>query len=77
MAVLLSTGLTSLLLCCDMSLLSVLLSTSRCSGFGPPFQEGRSHVTPVKLLTVKGFRTHFRTGFPDRSSARRPALMAP
>lgn len=40
-------------------------------------QEPTSHDTPVKLLRPKPLRSHLRHGFPDRSSARRPALMAP
>ena len=40
-------------------------------------QDGRSHMTPVKLLTEKPFFSHLRHGFPDLSRARRPALMAP
>lgn len=38
---------------------------------------GTSQVTPVKLLSWKPLRSHFLHGLPDRSSARRPALMAP
>lgn len=38
---------------------------------------GSCHVTPVKLLTLKPLRSHLRHGFPVRSSARKPALIAP
>ena len=46
-------------------------------GFGGAVQRGSSHTTPVKLLRVNPPLVHFRQGLPDRSRARRPALMAP
>ena len=44
---------------------------------GGAVHRGISQTTPVKLLSVKPPLVHFRHGLPDRSSARRPALMAP
>lgn len=46
-------------------------------GFGGAVQRGISQMTPVKVLSVKPPFVHFRQGLPDRSKARRPALMAP
>jgi hypothetical protein len=46
-------------------------------GLGGAFHRGTSQATPVKLLSWKPPLAHFRQGFPDRSRARRPALMAP
>lgn len=40
-------------------------------------QRGISHAVPVKLLMLKPPLAHLRQGAPERSSARRPALMAP
>jgi len=40
-------------------------------------QVGTAQLTPVKLRSWKPFFSHFRHGFPVRSRARRPALMAP
>lgn len=40
-------------------------------------QEGSCHMMPVKLRSCRGLRSHLRHALPDRSSARRPALMAP
>lgn len=45
--------------------------------FGGALHRETSHTTPVKLLTLKPPIAHLRQGFPDLSSARRPALMAP
>ena len=39
--------------------------------------DGSCHATPVKLLTLNPVRSHLRQGLPERSRARRPALMAP
>jgi len=46
-------------------------------GFGGAFQRGISQMTPVKLLSLNPPLLHLRQGFPDLSSARRPALIAP
>ncbi len=71
-------GLASLLLCCDRSLVSLDSSPFMADlGFSPPFHEGMSHTTPVKLFRANGFLPHLRQGAPDRSRARRPALIAP
>ena len=40
-------------------------------------QVGTDQLMPVKLLSWNPFFSHLRQGFPDRSRARRPALMAP
>ena len=40
-------------------------------------QVGTCQTTPVKLFSWKGLRSHLRHGFPVRSRARKPALMAP
>jgi hypothetical protein len=45
--------------------------------FGGAVQRGISQTTPVKLLSVKLPFCHLRQGLPDRSRARRPALIAP
>ena len=45
--------------------------------FGGARQVGSSQVTPVNVLSRKPFFSHFLHGFPVRSSARSPALMAP
>src|SRR3569833_2031536 len=42
-----------------------------------PVQRGISQTTPVKLLSLKPPFCHRRHGAPERSRARRPALMAP
>ena len=67
-----------------LSLFSLLLSPDAESPevpsaliFGGAVQRGISQTTPVKLLSVKLPFCHLRQGFPDRSSARRPALIAP
>lgn len=62
-------------------------STGRLRSLSSPFvfkidifgarHDGSCHVTPVKLLTLNPLRSHLRHGFPVRSSARRPALIAP
>lgn len=44
---------------------------------GGAVQRGISQMTPVKLFIRKPPRDHLRQGLPDRSRARRPALMAP
>lgn len=44
---------------------------------GGALQRETAQMTPVKLLRVKPPLDHLRQGFPDRSRARRPALMAP
>jgi len=77
MAVSLSVGLRSLLLCWDTSLMSLNSSLFRDADFSFPFQDGISQMTPVKLFRWNGLRIHFRQGLPDRSSARKPALIAP
>lgn len=46
-------------------------------GLDGAVQRGSSQVTPVKLLILKEPLCHFRHGLPDRSRARRPALIAP
>lgn len=40
-------------------------------------QDGSCHIMPVKLRSCRGLRSHLRHAAPVRSSARRPALMAP
>lgn len=45
--------------------------------FGGAVQRGISQTTPVKLFKVNPPLDHLRQGFPDRSRARRPALIAP
>ena len=44
---------------------------------GGAVHRGISQTTPVNVLSVKPPLFHLRQGLPDRSSARRPALMAP
>ena len=44
---------------------------------GGAVHRGISQVTPVKLLSLKPPFCHLRHGFPVRSRARRPALIAP
>lgn len=78
MAMSLPLGLASLLLCCEVSFASLDSSPFRARlGLSPPLHEGISHTTPVKLFNVNGFLSHLRQALPDRSRARRPALMAP
>jgi hypothetical protein len=67
-----------------LSLFSLLLSPDAESPevpsaliFGGAVQRGISQTTPVKLLSVKLPFCHLRHGLPDRSRARRPALIAP
>lgn len=56
---------------------SLLTSPAKSvSGFGA-VHDPRDHWTPVKLFNSKPFRFHLRHGLPDRSSARRPAFIAP
>jgi hypothetical protein len=45
--------------------------------FGGATQRGISHKTPVNDFNLKPPLVHLRQGVPDRSRARRPALMAP
>jgi hypothetical protein len=77
MAVSLSLGLASLLDCIDVSFKSLAASPLTCTGFSEPFHDGSCHETPVKLLTANVLRAHLRHGLPERSRARRPALIAP
>lgn len=56
---------------------SELTTSSANLGFGGALQVGTCHTIPVKLLRLKLLRSHFRQGFPVRSRARRPALIAP
>jgi hypothetical protein len=44
---------------------------------GGASQRGISQTTPVKLFSLKPPFCHLRHGLPDRSRARRPALIAP
>lgn len=44
---------------------------------GGAVHRGISQTTPVKLLSLKPPLAHLRQGLPERSRARRPALMAP
>lgn len=67
-------SLFSLLLSSDVEPSAGLFSTVI---FGGAFHRGISQTTPVKLLTLKLSFCHLRHGLPDRSRARRPALMAP
>jgi hypothetical protein len=68
-----------------LSLFSLLLASPSCSASGLPatldlvgaFHRGISHMAPVKLLMLKPVFCHLRQGVPDRSRARRPALIAP
>src|SRR5436190_573720 len=79
--------LASLLTWLLSSLFSLLLlsaeigveSSAEDSGrsLGGAVQRGISQTTPVKLFTTKLPLVHFRHGLPVRSSARRPALIAP
>lgn len=47
------------------------------TGLGGAFHLLIPQVMPVKLLSWKVPLVHFRHGFPDRSRARKPALIAP
>lgn len=78
--------LASLLIWLLASLFSLLLlsdagvdpsADSSARGFGGAVQRGISHVTPVNVLRVKPPLFHLRHGLPERSNARKPALMAP
>lgn len=51
--------------------------TSTGLGFGGAVHREISQWTPVKVLSWKPPLVHFRHGLPERSRARRPALMAP
>ncbi len=46
-------------------------------GLGGALQREISQTTPVKVFSLNPPLAHLRHGFPERSSARRPALMAP
>lgn len=61
----------------EMSLLDESDVLSARAELCEPFQLGNSKAWPVKLLTVKPRFAHFRHGVPDRSSARRLALIKP
>lgn len=50
--------------------------SSTLSGLGDR-QVGSCQTMPVKLFSCNGFFSHLRQGAPERSKARRPALMAP
>ena len=41
------------------------------------FHDGMPHIAPVKDFNCIGLRSQRRQGLPERSRARRPALMAP
>ena len=69
---LLPTGLASLEL-----LESLLTSPAKVRSLVGAFQDGMPHIMPVNDLIWSPLRSHFRQGLPLRSSARRPALMAP
>jgi hypothetical protein len=67
-----------------LSLFSLLLSPDAGSSESPltlalggAVQRGISQLTPVKLLSRKPPFCHLRQGFPERSRALRPALIAP
>lgn len=64
-----------LLLSADAALESPVLDSG--AFLGGAVQRGISHTVPVKLLRVKPPRFHLRQGLPERSRARRPALIAP
>ena len=71
-------GLASLLLCWETPFASLEPSPVDAElAFSPPLHEGSSQTVPVKLFSVNGFLFHLRQGVPDRSRARRPALIAP
>ncbi len=76
------------LLTCSFSLFSLLLASaeavvdSPASGWaglgrGGAVQRGISQRVPVKLFSLKPPLAHRRQGLPERSRARRPALIAP
>lgn len=56
---------------------SLLTSSAKMALLVGARQVGTSHTTPVKLRIWKPFFAHLRQGFPDRSRARRLALMVP
>ena len=57
--------------------LSLLTSPENPEPRAGAFHDGIAHMLPVKDLRWSALRSHFRHGLPLRSSARRPALMAP
>jgi hypothetical protein len=65
-------GLTSL----ELSLLVSPLASIPLVREGAP-QDDMPHTAPVKDLSCKPFFSQRRQGLPERSRARRPALMAP
>ena len=81
--------LFSALLSAAVSLFSLLLELSADAAvvespvldsgvfLGGAVQRGISQIVPVKLLSVKPPLFHLRQGLPERSRARRPALIAP
>ena len=69
--------LSSLTLVSVELVVSLLTSSAKTAAFFGARQVGTAQLTPVKLRTWKPFFSHFRQGFPVRSRARRPALMAP
>lgn len=79
--------LVSLLTWLLSSLFSLLLLSADAADEAPFDSSGRtlggavhrgiSQTSPVKDLSLKPLRCHLRQGLPDRSRARRPALMAP
>lgn len=76
-ASLFSLGLWSLLLCIDISLLLLSDVPLASAEVSDPLQLDTSQTWPVKLLSCRPFRAHFRQGVPVRSRALRLALMNP
>lgn len=76
---LLSTGVSLfsllLLLSADAAVESPVLDSEVF--LGGAVHRGISQTAPVKLLRTKPPLSHLRHGLPERSSARRPALIAP
>lgn len=76
-------SLTALLSSLTFALLLLVVSSLFVSPFASTIvrfgalQVGTIHWTPVKLLIWKPRFSHFRHGFPLRSRARSPALIAP
>lgn len=81
-------SLLSSALACASSLFSLTLpladtSAESPSGFSSTtafcgaFQRGISQTAPVKVFSLKPPLFHFRQGFPERSRALSPALIAP
>lgn len=56
---------------------SAVAAAASASGLGGAVHRGISQTTPVKVLRRKPPLAHLRHGLPERSRARRPALMAP